>query len=247
MSDSELRQYRVWDVPTRMFHWLNLVCVLGILAAGVLILYSRPIGIDRPSVNLLKHVHVWLGYVMVVNLTWRFVWAFPGNRYARWKAILPGGPGFLKSARAYVEAFARGEPQQYLGHNPLGRIAVTAILALLAILSLTGLVLAGTDLYHPPFGRWIAAWVAAPGVDPATLDPMTRDGVDANAYAAMRAFRSPFIAVHQYAFWCLAVLVVIHLAAVVVTEVREGGGLISAMVSGRKILSKPPVDEPGSR
>jgi len=244
MSASELRQYRVWDAPTRLFHWVNFVCVLGMLAAGVLILYSKDIGIDRPSVILLKHVHVWLGYVLIVNLIWRFLWAFFGNRYARWKAILPGGAGFLKSARAYGAAFVTGMPQQYLGHNPLGRIAVTAMFVLLVIMSVIGLVLAGTDLYHPPFGWWIAEWIAAPGVDPAALNPLTKDGIDAKAYAEMRAFRSPFITVHLYAFWCLAALIVLHIAAVVVTEIREGGGLISAMVSGRKVLSKPPADDP---
>jgi cytochrome b len=243
-SGPDWRQYRVWDAPTRIFHWVNFVCVLGILAAGVLILYSREIGVDRPSEILLKHVHVWLGYVLIFNLAWRFVWAFMGNRYARWTAIVPGGSGFLKSARAYGAAFVTGTPQQYLGHNPLGRVAIAAMFVLLVIMSLTGLVLAGTDLYHPPFGRWIAEWIAAPGVDPATLNPLSREGIDPAAYAEMRAFRSPFITVHLYAFWCLAALIVLHVAAVIITEIHEGGDLISAMISGRKMLSKPPVDEP---
>lgn len=66
-------------------------------------------------------------------------------------------------------------------------------------------------------------------------------------YADMRAFRSPFIVVHVYAFWCLAALIVLHIPGVVVTEIREGGGLISAMISGRKVLSKPPTDQPKSK
>jgi len=244
VTDGQWRQYRVWDAPTRLFHWVNFVAILGILVAGILILYDKDIGIERPSVLLLKHLHVWLGYVLVLNLLWRFVWAFLGNRYARWRAILPGGPGFLTAARAYGAAFVSGEPQVYLGHNPLGRIAVTAIFALLVVMSATGLVLAGTDLYHPPFGHWIAQWVAAPGVDPASLDPAGKTGVDAKAYADMRAFRAPFIAVHVYAFWFLAALILLHVVAVVVSEIREGGGLISAMFSGRKTLPRPPVDAP---
>jgi len=58
----------------------------------------------------------------------------------------------------------------------------------------------------------------------------------------MRAFRKPFITVHYYGFYVLLTFAVIHILAVVVTELREGGTLISAMFSGKKILSEPPAD-----
>ena len=109
----------------------------------------------------------------------------------------------------------------------------------------TGLVLAGSDIFYPPLGHWIAQWVAAPGVDPATLVPYSPELYDAAAYAEMRAFRKPFGTVHLYSFYVLAVLVVMHIAAVIVTDVREGGGMISAMFTGRKFLSGRPVDEDG--
>ena len=63
----------------------------------------------------------------------------------------------------------------------------------------------------------------------------------------MRSFRKPFITVHYYGFYVLLVVAVIHIAAVVITELREGGNLISAMFSGRKILSKSPADPPAHR
>ena len=70
---------------------------------------------------------------MTINLLWRFVWAFLGNRYARWRAILPGGPGYLAALEAYVSAFLAGRPRDYLGHNPIGRLAILVILLLLVI------------------------------------------------------------------------------------------------------------------
>jgi Ni/Fe-hydrogenase 1 B-type cytochrome subunit len=104
------------------------------------------------------------------------------------------------------------------------------------------LVLAGTDLFYPPFGSWIAGWVAALGVDSATLVPYAPEMYNETAYEAMRAFRKPFITVHYYGFYMLIVFAVIHILAVIVTELREGGGLITAMFSGQKVLSGPPVD-----
>jgi cytochrome b len=193
---------------------------------------------------LLKSVHVAFGYVMTVNLLWRFVWAFFGNRYARWRAILPGGAGFVGAIRAYIASFWSGEPQQYVGHNPLARIGVVLLFLLLLIQVATGLVLAGTDLFWPPFGRLFAEWIAAPGVDPGAIQPGASDLMDNAAYQSMRAFRGPFVEVHEVTFYLLAAAVVLHLIAVVVTEVHEGGSITSAMFTGRKILTRKPPDAP---
>jgi cytochrome b len=63
----------------------------------------------------------------------------------------------------------------------------------------------------------------------------------------MRAFRKPFITVHYYGFYVLLVVAVVHILAVVVTELREGGNLVSAMFSGKKVLSGKPTDQPEDR
>lgn len=239
---SELKSYFVWDSITRWFHWINVLCILALIAVGIAILNGDALGLSREGKILLKETHTLIGYVFVLNLIWRFIWAFFGNRHARWSAILPCGKGFFKSARNYAIAFISGKPEHYLGHNPLGRISVFILFFLMTIQAITGLVLAGTDLFYPPFGHWIAQWVAAPGVPPETLVPYARDMLDPQAYESMRAFRKPFITVHEYNFWVLSFVIVLHIAAVVMTEIREGGGIISAMFSGRKTFSKAPID-----
>jgi len=62
------------------------------------------------------------------------------------------------------------------------------------------------------------------------------------SYKEMRAFRSPFIETHEVGFYVLLAAIGAHIAAVVITEVREGNGLVSAMFTGRKVFSKKPVD-----
>jgi Ni/Fe-hydrogenase 1 B-type cytochrome subunit len=238
---SQLASYRVWDRTTRWFHWINVVCVIGLFAVGLVILNADGLGVTNAGKIALKSVHVSFGYVFALNLAWRIVWGFVGGRWARWRAILPGGEGFGERLRAYARGFGRGAPA-YLGHNPLGRIAVTVLLALLLVQAATGLVLAGTDIYWPPFGGWIAEWVAAAGTDPATLVPYDKTGIDQAAWDAMRAFRAPFITVHYWNFWLLCVAVAVHVIAVVVTEIIEGGGLVTAMFTGRKTLARRPAD-----
>ena len=239
---TDLKTYFVWDASVRWFHWINLLCMLALIAVGVAILNDEALGVTNDGKILLKTVHVWIGYVFALNLLWRLVWAFIGGAHARWQAILPGGRGYMSDVRGYIADFIAGRPRQYLGHNPLGRIAVTFLLLLLLTQAVTGLVLAGTDLFYPPIGAWIADRIAAPGVDPATLVPYAKEMYDQTAYVAMRAFRNPFITIHYYNFFVLLFFAVIHVLAVVVTELREGGTLISAMFSGRKVLSVPPAD-----
>jgi cytochrome b len=239
---NELKYYPVWDAPTRWFHWINALGVLGLGAVGLVILNGSALGITNAGKIALKTVHVWIGYVFVLNLCWRVVWGFLGNRHARWRRVLPGGPGYLRSLRSYVASFIAGTPEPYLGHNPLGRIGVALLFTLVAVQAVTGLLLASTDLFYPPLGHWFARSVAALGTDPSTLVPYAPDTYDKIAYDEMRTLREPFVTVHLYAFYALVVTSILHVAAVVVTEFREGGSLVTAMFTGRKILRDKPLD-----
>lgn len=240
---TELTSYAVWDSCTRWLHWINVMCVLTLMAVGLVILNGDALGLSNDGKILLKEVHVFTGYIFVLNLLWRFIWAFFGNRYARWNAFLPGGKGFSKSVRNYVIAFISGQPEHYLGHNPLGRVSIFVLFILLTIQAITGLVLAGTDVFYPPFGHWIAQWIAAPGVQPEALVPYAPQMYDVQSYESMRSFRKPFITTHEYSFFILILVVILHITAVIVTELREGGNIISAMFTGKKIFKHQPIDD----
>lgn len=242
----DLRSYAVWDAWTRWFHWINFVCIVGLVALGTAILFAKELGVTDAGKVLLKTTHVWFGYVFAVNLAWRIVWAFIGTRHARWSALLPFGKGYGAAFWDYVGGLFRGHAPAYLGHNPLGRLMVGALLVLLVLQAATGLILAGTDIYYPPFGYWIASWIAAPGVDPWTIVPYDKTGIDPASWEAMRAFRSPILTVHYWNFYALLLLIAIHIAGAVVTELREGGGIISAMFTGRKVLDRKPADDGGA-
>ena len=100
-----LKQYHVWDRTVRIFHWINVICVIGSLSVGIVILNNKVLGISTDGKILLKTIHVYIGYVFVINLGYRLVWAFFGNRFSRWKSIIP----FTKEHRASFKAFMEGE------------------------------------------------------------------------------------------------------------------------------------------
>jgi cytochrome b561 len=67
------RAYVAWDLPTRLFHWVNALAVIGLLATRIAILNDDALGFSAEGKVLLKSVHVSFGYVMALNLLWRFV------------------------------------------------------------------------------------------------------------------------------------------------------------------------------
>lgn len=239
----ELREYRVWDRSVRVFHWINALAVLQLVALGVVILNADALGIpDDPGMIVLKTVHVYVGYVFVVNLAWRIVWGFVGGRYARWNALLPGGRGYGRRLAEFLKGFFSGRAPAYLGHNPAARIFLSLLLLLMLVQAATGLVIAGTDVYMPPFGGAFREWVAADTHDPTLVRPYAPETVNAAAYAEMRAFRSPLVAIHEYNFFILLAMSVVHIAAAVIMDGKEGGGVISSMFTGRKIHGGRPED-----
>jgi cytochrome b len=238
-----LTEYRVWDRTQRVFHWVNFLAVLALAAIGTVILNADALGIpDDPGMVILKTAHVYVGYVFILNLLWRLVWLFVGGPFARWSALLPVGPMFGSRLAAQVKSLLSGRMPFFIGHSPLARIVLTLLVLQLVLQGATGLVLAGTDVYLPPFGNTMREWVAADTHDPTLVRPYSPDTVDSDAYREMRAFRSPIVETHEIGFFILLTLIAIHVAAAVVSELKEGGGVISAMFTGRKVSAREPAD-----
>lgn len=113
----------VWDLPTRLFHWSLVLCVLAALATGL-------IG------GSLIDWHARLGQAIVGLLAFRLVWGLIGSTYARFGQFFPT----LQKIRAYQQGHWRG-----LGHNPLGALSVFGMLAVLLFQVGSG-VLANDDI-----------------------------------------------------------------------------------------------------
>ena len=240
-----LHSYAVWDAGVRWFHWINVLCVLGLIAVGIVILNGTALGVSSEGKIDLKILHAWIGYVFALNLLWRILWGFIGNPYSRWSAVLPGGRGYGTALKEWITGAKAGHPPAYKGHNPAGRLMLALLFFLLGVQMITGLVLAGTDLYFPSFGHEFAEWATAAGEVHTKLEglvPGAKEMLDPEGYAAMRRFREPFIEIHEIGFWAMLAAIVLHIAAVVVSDVKEGNGLISAMFSGRKVFSEKPRD-----
>jgi cytochrome b len=105
---------RVWDLPTRLFHWL--------LVAAVALAF-----LSSEEDSALAVWHQAAGWVAALLIVFRLVWGFVGGEHARFMDFLrPGQIG------PHVRALLARKVEPELGHNPLGATAIVAILALVA-------------------------------------------------------------------------------------------------------------------
>ncbi|WDE12775.1 cytochrome b/b6 domain-containing protein [Thalassomonas haliotis] len=229
---AQYQPIRVWSRKIRLFHWLNLLCVLLLMVIGLMLLNGKLLGLSADGKILLKTFHVITGYVFALNLVFRLVLGFLGKGYERWGKTLPFNPGY----RRELLAFRQNKHLVYKGHNPAGKLMVAALLFFMSVQMLTGLVLAGTDIYYPPFGTYVAAYIAEDSDKLDEIKPYSKVNVNAQAYREMRALRKPVVTVHVYSFYTLVVLIVFHILGVIIAERREKTALVSAMINGYKYL-----------
>ncbi len=243
MNDHQLHQHNAWPAALRWFHWINFTCIFGLFAMGLIMLNKSGLGISGNEAKIaLKVVHVLIGYVFVANLMIRLVLGIVGPANMNWSKVFPGR-GFGAELKRFKAAESVGRGHAWLGHNPKAKLALSVIYLLMFTMAVTGLVRAGTDIYYPPFGSYVARQVAAEGVDPTSLIPYDKMGVDEAAYKALDEFKGPFGTVHVYSSYTLIALILLHIFTVVLVEVRNHGSLISSIFSGRKIFSGPPEDQ----
>ncbi len=241
-ATAKLTSYPVWDRTVRIFHWLNVFCVLALIAIGTVILNAKGLGVTNDGKIILKTIHVYVGYVFAINLVWRIIWGFIGSRFARWKMALPFGSEYKEQLKAYIDGAKHNKLVGFLGHNPIARLMVALLFLLMSLQAITGLILAGTDVYMAPLGNTIKEWVATDSTTVELVKPYSKEGINAEAYKEMRDFRKPFITMHYYVFFILLGAVILHLVGVLVSELRERNGLVSAMITGKKVFAEKPFD-----
>jgi len=243
MTQVSAKIYKAWDLPVRLFHWINFLCVITLSFLGLIMLNKGAIGISGTEASIgLKTLHVLVGYVFATNLLIRIIWGFTGSRHSRWSRLLPG-KSFKRELSEYQASIKSQQPQTFIGHNPKGRLSVLIMLLLLTIMMATGLIRAGTDIYYPPFGQIFASQVAADGISPSDIKPYDKSGTDAVKLTELQAFKKPFGAIHVYTAYALWILILIHLIAVIRADSGGEGTLISAMFSGKKHLPSEPADQ----
>ena len=133
---------RVWDAPTRLFHWSLVACFIGLVI-------SSQIG----GAAMVWHFR--FGYGVLTLLLFRLVWGFQGGYWSRFATFSYSPNALWRYLRGH------GEPRRQVGHNPMGALSVFAMLAFLGLQVASGLISDDEIAATGPLTRFFSAdWVA---------------------------------------------------------------------------------------
>ena len=128
---------RVWDLPTRLFHWLLAACVVAQVATAYI------------GGNAMAW-HLRLGYAVMSLLLFRLVWGLVGGRWSRFGAFI------YSPQSVYNYLKGRGKPEHAAGHSPIGAGSVFAMLAILLAQVGSGLLSDDEIAFAGPLTRFVS-------------------------------------------------------------------------------------------
>lgn len=151
MSGTSSGQYgrvRVWDLPTRLFHWSLAACVLGSVVSA------------KVGGNAMVW-HMRFGYAVLALVSFRLIWGVVGGRWSRFSQFLFTPASLLR----YLRGQPRPDDHFEVGHNPLGALSVMLMLLWLLLQVGTGLVADDEIATTGPLVRFVSgelslAWTA---------------------------------------------------------------------------------------
>jgi Ni/Fe-hydrogenase 1 B-type cytochrome subunit len=209
----------VYEVPVRIWHWVNALAMLCLCITGYFIGQPLPSVMGEASdhyvMGTIRFVHFASAYVFAVGLLARVYWAFVGNRHARELFTLP-----VQRKSYWVDlwrvlrwyAFLTPSPGRYVGHNPLARLSMFTGYSLLSLFMLcTGFALYGEGSQT---GSWADRWFG-------WMIPLL--GQSQNVHT-----------LHRLGMWASVVFVIVHIYAVVRDDIVGKQSIVSSMVSGRR-------------
>jgi Ni/Fe-hydrogenase 1 B-type cytochrome subunit len=221
MKDKKLRRVYVWELPVRIFHWMNALAIVVLVVTGFLIgnppaFMSGQEASDQYLFGWVRFIHFVAAYVFIINLAMRVYWGFVGNKYASWKNFIPHSRQYLREIGKVLRSdvfLERGKEHLSVGHNALAGFTYFLLFLGFLVQMVTGL-----GIYSASSNSWIAdsfAWVY----------PL------AGSEFILRNW-------HHTLMWFFIVFILIHVYLVFYHDNVEGHGEISSMGGGWKFIEE---------
>jgi cytochrome b len=135
---------RLWDLPTRLFHWALVVLIALQFASG-------EFGVVP------MRWHYLLGYATLALIVFRVLWGFAGSQTSRFGSFVRGPRAVVR----YVAASLRGRAPRAPGHNPLGGWSALVMLVVVVVQAVSGLFASDDISEEGPFAAHVSDAIVA--------------------------------------------------------------------------------------
>jgi Ni/Fe-hydrogenase 1 B-type cytochrome subunit len=212
----DLREVYVWELPVRIYHWLNALCIVVLCITGFLI--TNPPGMLSQAeasssywFGIVRFTHFVTAFVFLFNFIFRLYWGFVGNRYAKWRnyLMLTGKQwaDFWRVVKTDV-FLIQNKPDPNIGHNSLASLSYFILFLAFLLQCLTGFMLYSqtSTAFFPKF-----TWV------------IQMFGGDMNVRI-----------IHRLLMWFFILFAVVHVYIVLYHDYISRHGLLSSIIGGWK-------------
>lgn len=212
-SGTSKRTVRVWELPVRLTHWTIFFAVIVLSVTGFYIGTPFILTGSDPQflMGWMRSIHTVAAWVMIAAVIARIIWAFLGNRWARWDQFIPVAKERRRLGREVFKyyTFRRRDYPGEVGHNPLAGLTYTVVYTMFLVQIVTGLALKGIE---DPGGilSSLTDWVFSIGSIPTIR------------------------LVHHLIMWLTWGFVIHHVYSAVLVDDAEQTGIISSIFGGRK-------------
>ncbi len=214
------KEKKLWDIVVRAFHWSLVVLVF-------IAFLSSEDG---------EGIHIKAGYAILGIVLFRILWGFIGTKHARFTDFVKGPRKVL----AYLKGLFTGAPPYSFGHNPAGGLMIVVILVTLLLVAFTGIKTEeGERAEHASASIGKFSIVSIAHADDGNFERgRGYDGHDERESKA-HASHEFWEELHEVFAGLLLVLILVHVAAILLTLIVYKENLIKSMITGRKAIRYP--------
>ena len=225
MKTKNFKRVMVWELPVRIFHWLNVLAILVLVITGFLIanppaILSSAEATNLHSFGIIRATHFIAAYVFFFVMILRLYWAFAGNQFAHWKAFWPFNKKMWNNFWHVlkIDILLMNEKEEdvtniSIGHNSVAKLSyiVMFFLALIMVFTGFGLYADMSTWWLPKLFDWVPAFLGG--------DHFTRQ-------------------IHHLTMWGFIFFSMVHVYLVLYHDWLEGRGEVSSMFGGYKFVRK---------
>lgn len=223
MKTSSFKRVMVWELPVRIFHWLNVLAIIVLTVTGFLIADPPALMSSQEATNMhffgyIRFIHFVAAYVFFVVMIMRIYWIFVGNRFSSWRAFWPFRKTFWRNFWHVmkIDILLQNEKVEdvtkiSIGHNSVAKISYIAMFFIALVMVFTGF-----GLYADMSTWWL---------------PKLFDWV-------VPLFGGDYLVrtIHHVSMWLFIFFTLVHVYLVLYHDWLEGRGEVSSMFGGYKFV-----------